>query len=84
MYSNGTSDKLALRRLTEGEAVDARPEWSREANRLVFRTTRDGGSVGGSEVREEFELYLMDLSDGAVTRLTTNEEHDGHPDWCPA
>ncbi len=78
------ADGSEMRRLTEGEAVDARPEWSPDANRLVFHTTRDGGSVGGSEVREEFELYLMDLSDGAVTRLTINEEFDGHPDWCPA
>jgi len=78
------ADGSEMRRLTQGEAVDARPEWSPDANRLVFHTNRDGGSVGGSEVREEFELYLMDLSDGAVTRLTTNEEPDAHPDWCPA
>ena len=60
------------------------PEWSPDATRLVFHSTRDFGSVGGSEVWEEFELYLMDLRDGTVTRLTVNDALDAHPDWCPA
>lgn len=75
-------DGSDLRRLTSGPSVDARPEWSPDGNQLVFHTTRDYGSVGGSERWQEFELYVMDLADGAVRRLTRNNAFDAHPDWC--
>ncbi len=72
------------RRLTDLDAVDARPEWSPDGGRLVFHSTRDWGSAAGSEEWLDFELYVLDLADGAVTRLTKNRAFDAHPDWCPA
>jgi TolB protein len=70
-------------RLTFGEAIDARPTWSPDGKRLVFHSTRDFGSVAGDERWHEFELYLMDVEDGTVQRLTENASFDAHPDWCP-
>ena len=77
------SDGSNLRRLTDDPAVDARPEWSPDGQEIVFHTTRDYGSVGGSEKWEEFELYVMDLKDLSIRRLTENKTFDAHPDWCP-
>ena len=77
------SDGSNLKRLTSGPAVDARPEWSPDGQEIVFHSTRDYGSVGGSEKWAEFELYIMDLKDLRVRRLTKNMVFDAHPDWCP-
>ena len=76
------ADGSNLRRLTTSPAVDARPEWSPTGDRLVFHTTRDFGSVVGSERWEEFELYLMELETGELVRLPENDLFDAHPDWC--
>jgi TolB protein len=75
-------DGSERRRLTDVPAVDARPEWSPDGQRLVFHTTRDYGSVGGSERWDEFELYTVDVATGSVRRLTHNRHFDAHPDWC--
>jgi TolB protein len=77
-------DGSRLERLTTAPQVDARPEWSPDGSGLVFHSTRDYGSVAGSERWEEFELYLIDLDTGVLTRLTENRAFDAHPDWCPA
>jgi len=70
-------------RLTEGPAVDARPEWSPDMTKLIFHSTRDeGGSVGGAERWEEFELYTFNLKSREVERFTNNTSFDAHPDWC--
>jgi TolB protein len=70
------------RRLTNHPAVDARPEWSPDGRRIVFHSTRDYGSVGGSERWDEFELYTLEVATGSVRRLTRNRRFDAHPDWC--
>ena len=80
LEANGTIQ----RRLTEVEAVDARPDWSPDGKRIVFHSTRDYGSVGGEERWSEFELYVMDLASGEIRRLTRNRHFDAHPEWCPA
>jgi TolB protein len=76
-------ETLVVDRLTEGPAVDSRPVWSPDMTQLVFHSTRDrGGSVGGHERWEEFELYVLDLKSRDVQRLTDNDSFDAHPDWC--
>ena len=76
------TDGSNLRRLTDHPAVDARPEWSSDGQQLVFHTTRDYGSVAGSENWDEFEIYLLSLDDLSKQRLTKNKSFDAHPDWC--
>lgn len=77
-------DGSGVERLTRVPPVDARPEWSPDGSTLVFHTTRDHGSVAGSERWEELELYLIDLRTRTLKRLTENKAFDAHPDWCPA
>ncbi len=73
-----------MRRLTTSPAIDARPEWSPNGSHLVFHSTRDFDSTREDGRWEQFELYLLDVRDGAVQRLTDNRVFDAHPDWCPS
>ena len=73
------ADGSEERRLTHDPADDWQASWSRDSTRLAFVSARDG----------EWEIYLMDVSDGGVAgdshlvRLTDNDVSDGFPDWSP-
>lgn len=73
-------DGSELRRLTDGPAVDARPERSPDGRHLVFHSTRDYGSGGGSDRWQDFELYVIEVATGSVRRLTRIGYLDAHPD----
>jgi TolB protein len=49
--------------------LDRHPSVSADNKLLAFSSERDGNS----------EIYVMDLRERTVTRLTTHEEWDGHP-----
>lgn len=53
---------------------DVQPAWSPLGNRIAFVSSRD--SAG-------FDIYLMDVDGGNVTRLTTDAEHSVQPAWSP-
>ena len=72
-----------LQRLNDHSAVNLRPEWSPDGRQLGFHTTRDYGSVGGSKIWDEFEIYIMNLNDHSIQRLTKNKSFDAHPVSCP-
>lgn len=59
----------ALREGGRGNEVE--PAWSPDGTKIAFATTRDGDT----------ELYLQDVSSGALTRLTTRAGIDGNPSW---
>lgn len=61
-------------RLTDDAALDARPSWSADGQRLVFESTREGAS----------DLWSYDLSSKAITRLTTMPGGARMPVWAPA
>jgi len=62
-------------RLTEHPADDGGPPaWSSEGNRLFFRSKRDG---------EFYNIYQLDLTTGAVTRLTEAAGGEGYVDVSP-
>jgi len=62
-----------LLRLTAGSWDDVTPAISPDGTRLAFASNRDG----------VWDLYLMALDSGAVTRLTQSAEYDSHPSWSP-
>ena len=64
---------LPLTRLTDGPWDDIAPAVSPDQSRLAFASNRDG----------PWDLYLLDLVNGAVTRLTDSPEYDGSPSWSP-
>jgi TolB protein len=61
-------------RLTDDAALDARPAWSPDGERLVFESTRGGAS----------DLWTYDLSSKAFTRLTQMPGGARMPVWAPA
>jgi TolB protein len=67
------SDSLDMLRLTTGDWNDAYPAISPDGKKLAFASTRDGF----------WDLYVMELATGKVSRITETPEYDGRPSWSP-
>lgn len=59
------------RRLTESTALDARPSWSPDGDRLAFESSRDGGP----------DIWLLEIASGKLTRLTDTGGSARFPVW---
>jgi len=64
---------LPLTRITDGAWDDITPALSPDHRRLAFASNRAG----------QWDLYLLDLRDGEVTRLMETPEYDAFPTWSP-
>ncbi len=64
---------MSLSRLTIGPWDDITPAISPDGQRLAFASNRSG----------YWDLYLLDLPTGIVTRLTDSLEYDAAPSWSP-
>ena len=49
------------------------PEWSPDGKKIAFSGSRDGNS----------EIFVLRVSDGQLTRLTSNPALDTSPSWSP-
>ena len=67
-------EKGEAERLTDDAALDARPSWSPEGNRIVFESTRGGAS----------NLWIYDVSTKTIERLTDLPGGARMPVWAPA
>lgn len=61
------------RQLTRGYSPARAPAVSSDGTRLAFQSRKDGN----------WEIYVLDLSSGKITRLTNNLAYDGAPAWSP-
>jgi len=50
------------------------PAWSPDATKVVFQSTKDGADA---------EIYVLELGDQRLRRLTDNESDDSQPAWSP-
>lgn len=66
----GSSHTFAL---TAGAWNDDDPALGPAGERVAFRSDRDG----------QWDLYVLDLADGSLRRLTDTEDYEGHPTWSP-
>ncbi len=64
---------LPLTRLTYGQWDDITPAISPDGNRVAFSSRRNG----------YWDLYLLDLQDGRIERLTDTLAYDASPSWSP-
>ncbi len=64
------ADGSEARQITHNDLRDDAPAWSRDGKRLIF----------SSNPNDNFDLYSLSLSDGALTRLTTDLGADTAPD----
>lgn len=58
-------------RLTTSAGIDHSPDWSPDATKIAFKSTRDGNH----------EIYVMNADGSAQSRLTNNTAIDDHPNW---
>lgn len=61
-------------RLTDGDAIDAHPVWTRDGAAIVFASTRDGG---------DYDLWRVARTGGAPVRITDGEHHEVTPSIAP-
>jgi TolB protein len=64
---------LPLTRLTSDMWDDITPAISPDGKFLAFSSRRNG----------YWDLYLLDLTDGKIQRMTDTPEYDGSPSWSP-
>ena len=55
------------------QGMNAAPAWSPDGTRLALTLSKDGNS----------EIYILNLQDSALTRLTNNPAIDTEPEWSP-
>ncbi|MEW5873354.1 MAG: hypothetical protein AB1894_29105 [Chloroflexota bacterium] len=66
-------DDIPFTRLTSGNWNDIMPDISPDGKMVAFASNRDGF----------WDLYIMDLANGDVQRLTETPEYDASPSWSP-
>jgi len=59
--------------LSQHPAEDRSPAWSRDGKHIAFESHRDGN----------WEVYLLELDSGELTRVTQDLAFDGAPAWSP-
>ena len=60
-------------RLTSGDWDDISPALSPDGEKIAFASNRSG----------YWDIYLLEISSGAITRLTNTKTYDGAPSWSP-
>ena len=65
--------KMAPVRLTNGSWNDISPAINRDGTKVVFASNRNA----------YWDLYILNLGDGQISRVTDTPEFDGSPAWSP-
>jgi TolB protein len=69
----GAGQPLPLMRLTYGPWDDIEPAISTDGKTIAFASNRSG----------YWDIYLLDLGSGGITRLTDSLAYEGAPSWSP-
>jgi TolB protein len=70
---SGAGQPLMLTRLTSGPWDDINPALSPDGQTIAFASSRSG----------YWDIYLLNLASGGITRLTDTFDYDGAPCWSP-
>jgi TolB protein len=65
--------QLPLTRLTYGNWDDTNPALSPDGTQVAFASNRDGA----------WDLYILNLESGEITRVTNSPEYESAPSWSP-
>ena len=65
--------QLPLTRLTYGLWDDVSPALSPDGTRVAFASNRDGA----------WDLYILDIQSGEITRVTNSPDYESAPSWSP-
>ncbi len=73
------------RQLTRGPFDDREPAWSHDGTRVAFSSDR-GESISAGQPRAgvgNYNVWVLDLRSGALTRVTADGADDFMPTWSP-
>jgi TolB protein len=62
-----------VKKLTDGEFLDAWPTWRPDGKQIAFASNRSGNS----------DIWLMNANGSGLVNLTNNEAQDTSPAWSP-
>lgn len=71
--ANGAGQPLPLTRITYGPWDDITPAISPDGQSVAFASNRNG----------YWDIYLLDLDSGGITRLTDTLAYEASPSWSP-
>jgi TolB protein len=72
-HPHAPTPKGPFTRLTSGPWDDIQPSFSPDGSQVAFASNRSG----------QWDLYLLDILDGKIIRLTQTQEWDGGPVFSP-
>jgi Tol biopolymer transport system component len=73
-------DGSQLRQWTDGPWDDREPAWSPDGTRIAFSSER---AVGESIERGSYDIWVLHVGTGELTRLTSDNSEDYEPSWSP-
>ncbi|HEX9074996.1 MAG TPA: hypothetical protein VF932_04425 [Anaerolineae bacterium] len=77
------SDGSHFRRITNSEGHDRHPTWSPDGRQIAFDSNRNLADPGRRLLKDESEVYLVSLDNGAETQLTScAPKFSGRPAWA--
>lgn len=72
-FNAHSKSDVEWKQLTRGYSPARAPALSPDGKRLAFQSRKDGN----------WEIYVLQLDSGSVTRLTNDLAYDGAPSWSP-
>ena len=77
---DGSSPAAEPKRLTEGGKFSVGEfSWSPDGTRIAFSAQKDPDLISS----ESADLYVVNVSDGAVKKIVSTPGPDGNPQWSP-
>lgn len=69
--NSDTCDQAAVDLTSDNQGDDVDPAWRPDGEQIVFTSNRDSAT----------DLYLMDVADGNVLRITSDDGEERFPNW---
>jgi Tol biopolymer transport system component/imidazolonepropionase-like amidohydrolase len=81
---NVNADGSDLRAVTNGPFDDREPHWSPDGTRIAFSSDRGGAHTDAPGERDgNYDVWVLTLSTGDVTRVTRGPANEFMPAWSP-
>ena len=76
-------DGSSITQITDSNWLYTEPDWSSDGQKIVFTSTRDSFVDDLLGYVTVFSLYIIDISDDEIFRLTLDDEFATNPSWSP-
>ncbi|NTV66032.1 MAG: hypothetical protein HGA65_21200, partial [Oscillochloris sp.] len=78
-----TAQGITTRQVTNSDSDDTTPAWSPDSQRLAFASNRTGPTTDDDAPGDSYDIYVVMLSSGELTQVTTSTGNEQYPAWRP-